>query len=331
MSNGPKTLKPIVLYDHLPGILAGYPAVLFAIIAFLSLFATHQEAQLVGTDISTTVQSVDNEKSDVGKTSEDSKDDDKADADADKEEFYVVKQKGFINPHILFWIGLGVMIVWYVAFRFNLPKSKFWMMFGLLGTFVGIPVVLEITGYITPFTWTADVMGRLMPEVNAGAWLTLSLVFFIIWLGNFIWSRTHLRVRIDESGLTVNRLGGKGERFELIGLKTENEPLDYLELFLAGVGSLSLKTRMNKPIFTMKRVVGLYRVPLMPFLGNKLARIEEMLSYQGKVVSVDKQEAAEMADAEADGGDETDGGHDYDDVTSDETGDADSGSTSEMN
>lgn len=105
-----------------------------------------------------------------------------------------------------------------------------------------------------------------------------------------------MRVRIDESGLTINRLGGRGERFELIGLKTENEPLDYLELFIAGVGSLSLKTRMNKPIFTMKRVIGLYRTPLFPFFRGKLARIEEMLSFQGKVISVDQHDLAEMAD-----------------------------------
>ncbi len=112
-----------------------------------------------------------------------------------------------------------------------------------------------------------------------------------------------MRVRIDESGLTINQIGGKGERFELIGLKTENEPLDYLELFLAGVGSLSLKTRMNKPIFVMKRVIGLYRIPLFPFFPGKLKRIEEMLSYQGKVFSVDAQDrvdAAEQADMDAD-------------------------------
>jgi hypothetical protein len=327
MSNEPQALKPIILYDHLPGILAAYPAILFGLIAFLSLFAQHNEAFLAGTDQAVAVQTVNDETPDEENSATESGDKEKAEADSP---LYTVKQKGFINPHVLFWIGLAIMIVWYIAFRFNLPKSKFWMLFGLMGTFVGIPIVLEFTGYIRPFTWSANVLGRLMPEVNAGAWFAMSLVFFVIWLGNFIWSRTHLRVRIDESGLTVNRLGGKGERFELIGLKTENEPLDYLELFLAGVGSLSLKTRMNKPIFTMKRVIGLYRVPFMPFLGNKLAKIEEMLSYQGKVVSVDKQEAAEMADAEGDSADEENG--DHDDVTSEEGGNAgSSGSSSEMN
>ena len=128
----------------------------------------------------------------------------------------------------------------------------------------------------------------------------MSLVFFIIWLSNYVYSLTHLKVQIDESGLTINRMGGKGERFELIGLKTENEPLDYLELFLAGVGSLTLKTRMGKPIFTMKRVMGLYRTPWFPFYKGKLARIEEMLSYQGKVVSIDRGDVAEMADVDHD-------------------------------
>ena len=100
--------------------------------------------------------------------------------------------------------------------------------------------------------------------------------------------------------MTLNQLGGKGERFELVGLKTENEPIDYLELFLGGVGSLSLKTRMNKPIFKMNRVIGLYRTPWFPFIPSKLSRIEEILNnsagsggdYQ------DRLDAAEMADSE---------------------------------
>ena len=237
--------KPIVLYDHLPGILAGYPAVLFSVLGVVSIWSG-------------------------------------------------------VDPHMMFWIGLSIMLVWYVAFRFNMPKSKFWLLFGLLGTFIGIPVVLEMTGIIRPFYWLGWLLGSTTPAVNTGAWFVMAIVFGVIWLGNFVWSRTHLKVTIDESGLTLNRLGGKGERFELIGLKTENEPLDYLELFLCGVGSLSLKTRMNKPIFKMHRVVGLYRTPWFPFFRSKLARIEEMLSYQGKVFSVDSDriDAAEQADAD---------------------------------
>jgi hypothetical protein len=219
------------------------------------------------------------------------------------------------NPHVLFWIGLSIMLVWYVAFRFNMPKNKFALLFGLLGTFIGIPVILEMFGSIRPFTILGTWLGYLAPEVNAGAFFALALVFFFIWLGNFIYSRTHMKVVIDESGLTINRLGGKGERFELIGLKTENEPLDYLELFLAGVGSLALKTRMNREIFKMDRVIGLYRIPFFPFFRGKLSRIEELLSYQGKVVSVGHQEAAadaadqmeaESEESVAAGGDELD-------------------------
>ncbi|MFK7768575.1 MAG: hypothetical protein AB8B55_15235 [Mariniblastus sp.] len=304
MSDKPQALKPILLYDHLPGILAGYPAALFAILAILSI-PTRTVVDETGMEKLNEVRTALTESAAEGSKA--------ADLLADVENFDLINQTvPMFNAHMLFWVGLSIMLVWYVAFRFNMPKSKFLLMFGLLGTFIGIPVVLELTGIFQPFTMASKALGSLEPTVNTGAWIVMSLVFFGIWLGNFVYSRTHMRVRIDESGLTLNRLGGKGERFELIGLKTENEPLDYLELFLAGVGSLSLKTRMNKPIFTMKRVVGLYRTPWFPFFKGKLSRIEEMLSYQGKVVSVEREnqiDAAEMADGDGDGD-----GHDHDDV-----------------
>ncbi len=304
MSEKPKALKPILLYDHLPGILAGYPAALFAVLAVLSVFTR---------TIVDDAAMAEFEKARVAaatKAAEVAPESLRAITLADSNFELVNRTVPLFNSHMLFWIGISVMLVWYIAFRFNMPKSKFLLMFGLIGTFVGIPVVLELSGFIRPFTLASQALGSLEPTVDTGAWVIMCLVFFVIWLGNFIYSRTHMRVKIDESGLTLNRLGGKGERFELIGLKTENEPLDYLELFLAGVGSLSLKTRMNKPIFTMKRVIGLYRTPLFPFFKGKLARIDEMLSYQGKVVSVERSDqidAADMADGDSDG-------HDQDDI-----------------
>ena len=210
MSNKPAALKPILLYDHLPGILAIYPAVLFVVLGVLSVF----QKPLVDVDAAgqkeliQTFQKVAPELP-AGTTAES-----------------IVRNSlttPLFNQHMLFWVGLSVMLVWYIAFRFNMPKSKFLLMFGLLGTFVGIPVVLELSGKIRPFSWMSEVLGQLEPTVNTGAWVVMALVFFIIFLGNLIYSRTHMRVRIDESGLTLNRLGGKGERFELIGLKTENE------------------------------------------------------------------------------------------------------------
>ena len=291
MASPTNTLKPIILYDHLPGILAGYPAVLFALLAILSAFNTTVVDESLVTKIDEVkaeyVQAEGADKETVAALTD------------DKDPFQLVNtSKPMFNAHMLFWVGLSIMLVWYVAFRFNMPKSKFILMSALLGCFIGIPVVLELTGIFGIFSHLGAALGELEPTVNTGAWVAMALVFFIIWLGNYVYSLTHLKVQLDESGLTINRMGGKGERFELIGLKTENEPLDYLELFLAGVGSLTLKTRMGKPIFTMKRVLGLYRTPWFPFTKGKLARIEEMLSYQGKVISVDRGEVAEMADAD---------------------------------
>ena len=296
MASPKSSLKPIILYDHLPGILAGYPAVLFALLAILSVFtSTVVDEGLVKQIDETTAQYVLSEDADASTV---------AALTQDPPYELINKSQPRINSHMLFWIGLSIMIVWYIAFRFNMPKSKFILMAALLGCFIGLPVLLELTTSFTVFSWLGAALGTLEPSVNTGTWIVMSLVFFIIWICNYIYSLTHLKVQLDESGLTINRMGGKGERFELIGLKTENEPLDYLELFLAGVGSLTLKTRMGKPIFTMKRVMGLYRTPWFPFFKGKLARIEEMLSYQGKVISVDREDMAEMADADGDDVDE---------------------------
>lgn len=307
MSNKNPQLRPIILYDHLPGILAGYPAALFAILALLSWIPR----QVINDDLYKELDAV--KVAAVEKLEPESFVAMQFSEASDYE--WINRSVPMFNSHMLFWVGLSIMVIWYVAFRFNMPKSKFLLMFFMFATLVGFPVILELTGIVKIFTHASRLLGSLEPSVNTGAWIVMSIVFFIIWLGNFIYSRTHMQVRIDESGLTLNRLGGKGERFELIGLKTENEPLDYLELFLAGVGSLSLKTRMNKPIFSMKRVIGLYWLPWFPLAKGKLARIEEMLSYQGKVISVDRNDridAADMADAAGDDGDSD--GHDMDDV-----------------
>jgi len=227
MASPTNTLKPIILYDHLPGILAGYPAVLFALLAILSAFSTTIVDESLVTKIDEAkaeyVQAKDADEATVAVLKN------------EKDPYQLVNtSKPLFNSHMLFWVGLSIMLVWYVAFRFNMPKSKFILMSALLGCFIGIPVVLELTGFFAIFSHLGAALGGLEPSVNTGAWVAMSLVFFIIWLGNYVYSLTHLKVQIDESGLTINRMGGKGERFELIGLKTENEPLDYLELFLAG-------------------------------------------------------------------------------------------------
>ena len=72
-------LKPIYLYDHLPGILAGYPALLFSFLALLQLPHSWGEDWA---------------------------------------------RWQFLSPDTIFWVGFAAAIVWYVAFRFNLPKKR---------------------------------------------------------------------------------------------------------------------------------------------------------------------------------------------------------------
>ena len=171
-----------MLYDHLPGILAGYPAALFVLLAVLSVFKTNVHDEATIERLQTLATSL----------AEKGPEDSAAAQQLVDVNLLINQTQPFINAHMLFWIGLSIMLVWYVAFRFNMPKSKFLLMFGLLGTFIGIPVVLEVTGIIMPFTWMSQALGSLEPTVNTGAWIVMSLVFFGIWLGNFIYSRTHM-------------------------------------------------------------------------------------------------------------------------------------------
>ena len=138
MSDKPQALKPILLYDHLPGILAGYPAALFAILALLSI-PTRTIVNETGMESLNEIRTTLTENAEEGSFA--------AKMLNDVKHFDLINDTvPMFNAHMLFWIGLSIMLVWYVAFRFNMPKSKFLLMFGLLGTFIGIPVVLEVTG-----------------------------------------------------------------------------------------------------------------------------------------------------------------------------------------
>ncbi len=102
---------------------------------------------------------------------------------------------------------------------------------------------------------------------------------------------------LDESGLTIVRVDGKRERYELIGLKTEADPFDYSERATLGIGSLTLQTRTGKMIFSMKRVIWLYRIPFLFWIPPKIDQIEEVLSYQGKTTIVSASERADLIEA----------------------------------
>ena len=112
---------------------------------------------------------------------------------------------------------------------------------------------------------------------------------------------------LDESGLTIVRVDGRRERYELIGLKTEADPFDYSERASLGIGSLTLRTRTGKMIFSMKRVIWLYRIPLLCWIAPKIDRIEEVLSYQGKMTVVDTSDRTEIVDAMDEAADDDEG------------------------
>jgi hypothetical protein len=235
-----------------------------------------------------------------------------------------------VSEHTVFWVGAAFSLLWVVSYRWNLSKKNFLIVVGLTGTFFGIPAVLEIVGrvvpetlgWFAPFSTIGHALGAFAPTASAGAYAFVALACWIITGAAAAWSMLHLRVKIDESGLTIARADGKRERYDLIGLKTETDPFDYSERAALGIGSLTLKTRAGKQIFTMKRVIGLYRIPLLFWLTPKLQRIEQLLSYQGKTSLAEAYDHVETAEAVDEDGEEDFLGEDSRDAEFDRKGDS---------
>jgi len=184
-----------------------------------------------------------------------------------------------------FWFAAWAVIFWFIAMRWNLPKRRFFLVFGLVGTFIGIPIALELVGKISFFRWLFDLVGLASPWANAGAYLMFGLGFAILFMIDFVWSRTHLKVLMTGSDITIYRTGGKTESFELLGLKHETEPLDYAEVLIGGFGSISIALRSGRTLFSMNRVFRLYRLPWFPFVPGKREKIEQLL--RGAQVRID--------------------------------------------
>ena len=215
------------------------------------------------------------------------------------------------RQHTIFWLGAICSLLWAVSYRWNLSKKNFLIVVGLFGTFVGIPAAIEIVGKFTP-----DALGWFAPFTSIGRGLGVArgqrgrLCLPGPGVLDYLGSGIHLEPaasagQAGRSGAAHHRADGKRKRYDLIGLKTEEDPFDYSERALLGIGSLSLRTRAGKPIFSMKRVIGLYRIPLLFWVRPKLQRIEEVLNYHGMAASgfdrLEMPEAMEETDGDRSG------------------------------
>lgn len=225
--------------------------------------------------------------------------------------FRALDERSLVSPPVVFWIAVVAWIFFYVLYRFNLSRKNFLIVFGLVGTFIGIPAALELVGYGHFFEWLGDFLGSLMPAANSGAYMFLCLVCMIPWVANFIWSRTNTRAKLDASGLTVYYADGSSTTFDLIGLVTDESNFDYGEWLLSGNGRLKFKLKNGTVLFQMDRVIGLYWTPLLFWRKGLSTNISYALSFQGKVASVDvTNEIRQQNDDMTDHGDFDDHGID---------------------
>lgn len=201
-----------------------------------------------------------------------------------------------LEAETLFWVNFAVMWYWILAFFANFDLKKFLFLMAAIGTLVGIPVIVDllkggnVIGFV--FNW----LGVTLPAINASAYFILGIGFFlplVVW--DFVWSRMQTRVIVTPGELRLKRWGQREDTFELIGLKTSHEPLDYLEKFLGAYGTFGISLRTGKHIFEMKRIFGLYRVWWFPFLPGKKSRIEALIA--GTNVNASHREKVDVIDA----------------------------------
>ena len=261
LGNFHESSKTIVLYDHLPGILAAYPAVIFAILALLAL----PQNFVSRTVPARVVESLADSSPSVSES---------GDRVISASEYAAAELPPWVpNPHMLFWISLSVMIVWYIAYRFDVPKGRFVLLAVLFFAFVAVPVVFEMTRFFRPSPWLRRGSRDLHRRSMQAVFLSCHWYSWRSGIINYLWSRTHARVVVDAEELVVNQLRGKPQKFELAQLHLKSEPQDYLEYFLAGIGSLSFHDdKEAPPVVELRRVIGLYRIPVFPFFPRKIER-----------------------------------------------------------
>ncbi|MCB0329076.1 MAG: hypothetical protein KDD70_05420 [Bdellovibrionales bacterium] len=225
-----------------------------------------------------------------------------------------------LSPESLFWGLLGVLIYWILALVENFELKKFLFVLAGIGTLVGIPLAIDLTLGGDVVKWIFDKLGVTAPHMNAAGYLVLAIFFFfpqLVW--NYIWSRMQTYAELTSSELRIKRFGQKQETYELIGLKTIHEPIDYLEAVPFGAGAFAIAQRSGKVLFEMRRIVGLYRSIIVFWKPGKMAQIEALIA--GTNINATTRTKAEIVsemDAAADGDDPDDGdegGVDHDDTT----------------
>lgn len=209
---------------------------------------------------------------------------------------------GIVSEGSLFWLWITSWIVFFVLYRGNLSRKNFLLVVGILGTVIGIPASLEIVGFGVFFQWLAKTLGDLHPSMNAGAYSVIGILALIPWIWNFAWSNANNRAKLDESNLTIWRADGTSEQFDLVGLVTRENNFDYGERLVGGYGSLILLTKAGKELFRLQRVKGLYWTPLFFWRKGLSGRINYLLSFQGKVASVNISGSDESSSSDEDHG-----------------------------
>lgn len=150
----------------------------------------------------------------------------------------------------------------------NVPLRGLWSVIVLV-IVVMTSIIFAVAGW---WERILSVIDQLQIYINAGGYLTISLVLFIIWLVTFIFFDQQIYMVFTPRQLRVRQEIGGGEMvYDTTGMSLQKQRNDLFRHWILGLGSGDLIVN------TSGAAAHHFDLPNVLFVGHKVRLIEEML------------------------------------------------------
>jgi hypothetical protein len=150
----------------------------------------------------------------------------------------------------------------------NIPLRGMWSIVVII-TVVMLSIIFALAG------WWETILAnwRLLDiRINAGGYLFISTVLFLIWLGTIIFFDRQIYMVFTPGQLKVRtEIGGGEHAYDAIGMTMEKQRSDLFRHWILGLGSGDLVVK------TSGAQAHHFDLPNVLFIGKKVQQIEEMM------------------------------------------------------
>jgi hypothetical protein len=155
-----------------------------------------------------------------------------------------------------------------VIFVTNVPLRGMWSV-GIVIVVVLLAIIFILAGWSD---WILRQLHYLDIRINAGGYIFLSLILFILWLVVFVFFDRQIYMVFTPGQFKVcTEVGGGEQVFSAAGISLEKRRSDLFRHWILGLGSGDLAVR------TSGAQSHHFELPNVLFIGRKVQRIEDML------------------------------------------------------